>query len=135
LIKYIDEWIQQGKSIELASMCLFFLLKIHSVQLSTDRTVLQTLLSLRENVRRNLQNLKNIIGTSSFTELLIFLYQKDQQWIVFVGFNKAAMTWMKRAIEEETNTEFFDATAKLQQIRTKQRESKTKHLNYWEQDI
>lgn len=105
------------------------------MQLSTDRTVLQTLLSLRENVRRNLQNLKNIIGTSSFTELLIFLYQKDQQWIVFVGFNKAAMTWMKRAIEEETNTEFFDATAKLQQIRTKQRESKTKHLNYWEQDI
>jgi hypothetical protein len=52
----------------------------------------------------------------------------------YLGFNKAAMTWMRHAVEEETNTEFFDATAKLQQIRAKQ-ESKTKHLNYWEQDI
>jgi U3 small nucleolar RNA-associated protein 12 len=89
LIKYIDEWIKQGKSIELVANCLFFLLKIHSAQLSTDRTMLQTLLSLRENTRRNLQNLKNIIG-----------------------FNKAAMTWMKNSIEEATNTDFFDAATK-----------------------
>jgi hypothetical protein len=51
-----------------------------------------------------------------------------------LGFNKAAMTWMKNSIEETTKTDFFAATAKLQQIREKQK-AKTKHLNYWEEDI
>jgi len=44
------------------------------------------------------------------------------------------MTWMKNSIEEATNTDFFDAATKLQQIRAEQK-TKTKHLNYWEQDI
>jgi U3 small nucleolar RNA-associated protein 12 len=68
----------QGKELELVCRCMFFLLKVHMNQLVATRSMLPVLTSLRTNVRSRLQGLKDL-----------------------VGFNRAAMGFLKRALDVE----------------------------------
>jgi len=97
---YLNEWIIEGKDIELNCRCLFFLLKSHHNQLIANKSIVKVLNSLRKNTRIQLQQFKDI-----------------------VGFNHAALNYLKKNIELHTNKEFFFEQS-LEQHQSKK--SKTK---------
>ena len=59
---YLEDWISNSKELELSCRCLFFLLKIHYNQISTSKSILPTLISLKEITRKNLQKQRDLIG-------------------------------------------------------------------------
>jgi len=107
LLRFLNEWIIAGKHVELCARCIFFLLKTHNSQISSTKSLLDTLHSLKENTRAQLQKVKDIIG-----------------------FNKAAMNHLKRDIETSSSTDIFDSAAKFDEIQ-KRKKQKTGY-NYWE---
>lgn len=62
LIPYFDEWIRSGQSVERCSRCLFFLVKVHHNQITSQEMLLPTLQSLRENALPQISSLKDTIG-------------------------------------------------------------------------
>lgn len=99
LVNYLLSWIKQvyylvskinntqGTNVELSCRCLFFLLKIHNSQLVTNKSIVGALNELRQVTRARLRDIKDTIG-----------------------FNKAACQFLKRTIEANSNTEFFEAS-------------------------
>jgi len=97
-VEYLLIWIREGSQIELSCRCLFFLLKIHNNQLISNKNLVNTLHELKEVTRNRLQDLKDSIG-----------------------FNRAALQFLKRNIELSTNTEFFEASLKFVKQNKKQK--------------
>jgi U3 small nucleolar RNA-associated protein 12 len=107
LLRFLNEWVIVGKHIELCARCTFFLVKTHNSQISSTKSLLDTLHSLKENTRKQLQKVKDVIG-----------------------FNKAAMNHLKRDLESSISTDIFDSAAKFEEVQ-KRKKQKTGH-NYWE---
>lgn len=107
LLRFLSEWVIAGKYIELCARCTFFLVKTHNSQISSTKSLLDTLHSLKENTRKQLQKVKDVIG-----------------------FNKAAMNHLKRDLESSSSTDIFDSAAKFEEVQ-KRKKQKTGH-NYWE---
>eukprot|EP01103_Thecamoeba_quadrilineata_P012719 TRINITY_DN3347_c0_g1_i1.p1 TRINITY_DN3347_c0_g1~~TRINITY_DN3347_c0_g1_i1.p1 ORF type:complete len:846 (-),score=181.48 TRINITY_DN3347_c0_g1_i1:62-2599(-) len=77
LLEFLQKWSRQGKALELCSRIMNFLLRIHFNQLSSNPTqIRRVLLSLQKTNRKQLRRYKDI-----------------------VGFNQAALSFIKRDIE------------------------------------
>ena len=62
LVPFFDQWIQASKSVERCCRCLFFLLKVHHNQITSNEMLLPTLQSLREHALPQITTLKDTIG-------------------------------------------------------------------------
>eukprot|EP01116_Phalansterium_solitarium_P006507 TRINITY_DN18830_c0_g1_i1.p1 TRINITY_DN18830_c0_g1~~TRINITY_DN18830_c0_g1_i1.p1 ORF type:complete len:933 (-),score=243.72 TRINITY_DN18830_c0_g1_i1:56-2854(-) len=87
LFSYLNAFIEEGLNVELTCRCMFFLLKAHQNQIVSNKSLLTLMDSMKRNTRLRLQEAKDI-----------------------VGFNRSAMGFLKRNIELNTNTEFFEAS-------------------------
>ena len=110
LLEYINTWMKQNKKIEKISRILFFLLRMNQVQLSSQRSCLMILDSLKENTRKNLLDFKDVIG-----------------------FNLAAMNFLKTEIEARDDTQLFEVSEKLYQLKLEAARSQRTKRNYWEE--
>lgn len=100
---YLESWAREGKEVDLVARCLFYMLRIYQAQIGVTKDLRPVLLSLQKHVRAALQTHKDV-----------------------VGFNKAAMAYLRSNIELSSSASFFaDAPLKLAQIR--QQGTKRKH--------
>eukprot|EP01129_Flabellula_baltica_P008169 TRINITY_DN3224_c0_g1_i1.p1 TRINITY_DN3224_c0_g1~~TRINITY_DN3224_c0_g1_i1.p1 ORF type:complete len:934 (+),score=229.71 TRINITY_DN3224_c0_g1_i1:18-2819(+) len=110
LLAYIDTWIKSNKDIEKICRILFFLLRMNQVHISSHKACLMVLDSLREHTRKSINEFKNLIG-----------------------FNMAAMNFMRREIEARGDTQLFEISEKLHKLKLESASSRTSKRNYWEE--
>jgi len=108
LVDYVENWISSHQELLLSCRILFFLLKIHQVQISANKALLEKLYSLREKTRQYLEMHCDIMN-----------------------FNLAAMDYMRRQFQQNSANDFWRISNKLNKKKmAKAAEAKTK--NYWE---
>ncbi|XP_029314804.1 WD repeat-containing protein 3 [Cottoperca gobio] len=91
LLKLFSSYIQQGLEVELVCRCLFFLLKIHFGQISSNQMLLSVIDELRTNTVSKVREIRDVMG-----------------------FNSAALQFLQREIESKEDVMFFaDATGQL----------------------
>lgn len=99
LLKLCSSYIQQGLEVELVCRCLFFLLKIHFGQISSNQMMLSVIDELRTNTLSKVQEIRDMMG-----------------------FNHAALLFLQREIESKEDVMFFaDATGRLQEKKKRRR--------------
>ncbi|XP_077946986.1 WD repeat-containing protein 3 isoform X2 [Gasterosteus aculeatus] len=99
LLRLFNDYIQQGLEVELVCRCLFFLLKIHFGQISSNQMLLSVIDELRTNTVSKVQEIRDVMG-----------------------FNSAALQFLQREIENKEEVMFFaDATAQLAQKKKRRR--------------
>uniref|UniRef100_A0A8C5I6Q0 WD repeat-containing protein 3 n=1 Tax=Gouania willdenowi TaxID=441366 RepID=A0A8C5I6Q0_GOUWI len=99
LLKLFNTYIQQGLEVELICRCLFFLLKIHFGQISSNQMLLSVINELRTNTLHKVQEIRDLMG-----------------------FNKAALQFLQREIESKEDVMFFaEATGRLQEKKRRRR--------------
>eukprot|EP01133_Synstelium_polycarpum_P010856 gene10856-12646_t len=84
LFNYFVDWLEAGKNVELISKCVFFLVQTHQSQLSTTVDMVPLLKRLNGSIKERLQRERNIIG-----------------------FNRSAMSYLRREIETSRSFTFF----------------------------
>lgn len=109
LLKHLDTWVRAGRQIELCSRVLFYLVRLHQAQISSNRAGRDTLQSLRANIRTQLKKVKDTIG-----------------------FNMAAMGFMRRQLELGSDAMFYEVREKL--AKQKEEKQKKRPRQYWEDD-
>ncbi|EAU84697.2 WD-repeat-containing protein [Coprinopsis cinerea okayama7 len=85
LMGYLNLWAQKNRNIPLVSRILFFLLKTHHNQVAANRTMRTILIPLRRHLRAALQRQKDIIG-----------------------YNLAALNYIRNKNEAERTTEYYE---------------------------
>jgi U3 small nucleolar RNA-associated protein 12 len=85
LLSHIGTWINQGNNVELCTRVFLFILRLHHHQIIVNKKLQPILEQIRVASQRALQKTKDSIG-----------------------FNKAGMVFLKRQIEFETSSEFFE---------------------------
>jgi len=108
LLHYLDIWIRSNKRLHLCCTMLFFLLRIFQSQISANRTLRDTLNSLCIHTRQNLQKEKEMME-----------------------YNLVGMELIKKQIQEEDNTDFFEISSKLADI--EKRKKQTPVHQWWEE--
>ncbi|KAK3576496.1 hypothetical protein CHS0354_034171 [Potamilus streckersoni] len=99
LMKIFDIFISHSWEVELTCRCLFFLLRIHHGQITTNQVLLPIVDRLRSQTKERVR------------------VMKDQ-----IGFNLAGMQFLQADIESAENIMFFsDATGKFQVKKKKQK--------------
>ncbi|XP_072301134.1 WD repeat-containing protein 3 [Eucyclogobius newberryi] len=99
LLKLFNGYIQRGLNVELVCRCLFFLLKIHFGQISSNQMLLSVIDELRTNTLSKVQEMRDIMG-----------------------FNHAALLFLQREIESKEDVMFFaDATGQLKEKKKRRR--------------
>lgn len=78
LLTFIDGWLRDGQETEIVCRVLFFLLRVHQTQLAANRSLLPFMRSLQYYTRMQLQREAQVIG-----------------------FNKAAMSFLKRTLDAQ----------------------------------
>lgn len=78
LLTFLDGWLREGQETELVCRVLFFLVKVHQTQLAANRSLLSFLRSLQYYSKLQLQREAQVIG-----------------------FNKAAMVFLKRTLNAQ----------------------------------
>jgi len=84
VLEYLLEWLREGKSVELCCKILFLLLGLHHSRIVSNKALVATLTELQAVARQRLKE------------------QKDT-----IGFNKAAMLFMQRSIEQKNEESLF----------------------------
>ncbi|TNN04422.1 hypothetical protein fugu_001451 [Takifugu bimaculatus] len=93
LLKLFNGYIQQGLEVELVCRCLFFLLRIHFGQISSNQMLLTVMDQLRTNTVAQVRQIRDVMG-----------------------FNSAALQFLQREIESREEVTFFaEATGKLKE--------------------
>ncbi|KAF9247204.1 WD-repeat-containing protein [Melanogaster broomeanus] len=85
LMRYLDMWAQKGWKTALVSRITFFLLKTHHHQIVANRVMRTTLIPMRIHLRDALRREKDV-----------------------VGYNLAALQYIRRKIEAERTAQFFE---------------------------
>ncbi|KAF5322187.1 hypothetical protein D9619_000449 [Psilocybe cf. subviscida] len=85
LMVYLNIWAQKGWNITLVSRIIFFLLKTHHHQIVANRIMRTTLIPLRKHLRTALQRQKEVIG-----------------------YNLAALQFIRRKNDAERTAQFFE---------------------------
>ncbi|KAI9266512.1 WD40-repeat-containing domain protein [Phascolomyces articulosus] len=85
LLSYIESWAKKNWNIILISRVLFALIKMHHNQIVANRMMRPMLDSIRHELRANLQKQKDIMG-----------------------YNRAALTYLRRDWEARNTADFFD---------------------------
>ncbi|CAN9498465.1 unnamed protein product [Ophioblennius macclurei] len=99
LLKLFNSYIQQGLEVELVCRCLFFLLKIHFGQISSNQMMLSVIDELRTNTLSKVKEIRDVMG-----------------------FNSAALQFLQREIESKEEVMFFaEATGRLTEKKRKRR--------------
>jgi len=98
LLQLINLWMQNTWEVELTSRCLFFLLRIHHGQITSNEVLLTTIESIKDNSRSCIQELK------------------DQ-----VGFNLAGLRYIQSELELKNVSFFGDAKEILKKKKKKQK--------------
>ncbi|XP_029968522.1 WD repeat-containing protein 3 [Salarias fasciatus] len=99
LLQLFSSWVQQGLEVELVCRCLFFLLRIHFGQISSNQMLLPVLEQLRSNTLSRVQQIRDVLG-----------------------FNSAALQFLQRALQSREEVQFFsEAAGRLAERRRKRR--------------
>lgn len=99
LLTLFNSYIQQGLEVELVCRCLFFLLKIHFGQISSNQMLLSVIDELRTNTLSKVHKIRDMMG-----------------------FNSAALQFLQREIEGKEDVMFFaEATGKLNEKKRRRR--------------
>uniref|UniRef100_A0A8C9Y2Y9 WD repeat domain 3 n=1 Tax=Sander lucioperca TaxID=283035 RepID=A0A8C9Y2Y9_SANLU len=99
LLTLFNSYIKQGLEVELVCRCLFFLLKIHFGQISSNQMLLSVIDELRTNTVSKVREIRDVMG-----------------------FNSAALQFLQREIESKEDVMFFaDATGQLAEKKKKRR--------------
>ncbi|XP_034549876.1 WD repeat-containing protein 3 [Notolabrus celidotus] len=99
LLKLFNSYIQQGLEVELVCRCLFFLLRIHFGQISSNQMMLSVIDDLRNNTLSKVQEIRDVMG-----------------------FNSAALQFLQREIESKEDVMFFaEATGQLKEKKKRRR--------------
>ncbi|XP_059198830.1 LOW QUALITY PROTEIN: WD repeat-containing protein 3 [Centropristis striata] len=99
LLTLFNSYIQQGLEVELICRCLFFLLKIHFGQISSNQMLLSVIDELRTNTVSKVRQIRDVMG-----------------------FNSAALQFLQRELESKEDVMFFaDATGQLAEKKKKRR--------------
>uniref|UniRef100_A0A1A8G6Z8 WD repeat-containing protein 3 n=2 Tax=Nothobranchius korthausae TaxID=1143690 RepID=A0A1A8G6Z8_9TELE len=101
LLKLFSSYVQQGLEVELVCRCLFFLLKIHFGQISSNQMMLSIIDDLRTNTLSKVCEIRDVLG-----------------------FNGAALQFLQREIESKEDVMFFaDATGRLEEKKKRRRKN------------
>ncbi|XP_075994682.1 WD repeat-containing protein 3 [Genypterus blacodes] len=99
LLTLFNSFIHQSLEVELVCRCLFFLLRIHFGQISSNQMLLSVINQLRTNTLSKVCEIRDVMG-----------------------FNSAALQFLQREIESKEDVMFFaDATGRLQEKKKKRR--------------
>ncbi|PWA15612.1 hypothetical protein CCH79_00018458 [Gambusia affinis] len=99
LLKLFNTYIQQGLEVELVCRCLFFLLKIHFGQITSNQMLVSVIDELKTSTLSKVCQIRDVLG-----------------------FNSAALQFLQREIESKEDVMFFaDATGQLQEKKKKRR--------------
>ncbi|XP_067849056.1 WD repeat-containing protein 3 [Heptranchias perlo] len=99
LLTLFDEYIQLSLEVELICRCLFFLLRIHFGQITSNQMLLTVIDSLRKNTIGKINEMKDVIG-----------------------FNMAGLQFLQREIEAKEDVTFFaDATERFKEKKRKRK--------------
>ncbi|KAM4608896.1 WD repeat-containing protein 3 [Polymixia lowei] len=99
LLTLFNSYIQQGLEVELVCRCLFFLLRIHFGQISSNQMLLSVIDQLRTSTISKVREIRDVLG-----------------------FNSAGLQFLQREIENKEDVMFFaDATGRLDEKRKKRR--------------
>ncbi|KAJ3788819.1 WD-repeat-containing protein [Lentinula aff. detonsa] len=94
LMEYLNIWAQKNWNIILVSRIIFFLLKTHHHQIVANRIMRTSLIPLRKHLRSALQRQKEVIG-----------------------YNLAALKYLRRRDQAERVAHFFEDEASAEQLR------------------
>ncbi|XP_014852216.1 PREDICTED: WD repeat-containing protein 3 [Poecilia mexicana] len=99
LLKLFSSYIQQGLEVELVCRCLFFLLKIHFGQITSNQMLVSVIDELKTNTLSKVCQIRDVLG-----------------------FNSAALQFLQREIESKEDVMFFaDATGQLEEKKKRRR--------------
>ncbi|XP_056145530.1 WD repeat-containing protein 3 [Lampris incognitus] len=99
LLTLFNSYIQQGLEVELVCRCLFFLLRIHFGQITSNQMLLSVIDELRTNTVSKVREIRDLFG-----------------------FNGAGLQFLQREIESKEDVMFFaDATGRLEEKTRKRR--------------
>lgn len=99
ILKLFNEFIQLGSDIELLCRCLFFLLRIHFGQITSNQMLVPVIEKLKETTISKVSQVRDVIG-----------------------FNMAGLDFLKRECEARSEVMFFaDATSHLEEKKRKRK--------------
>ncbi|KAI4526071.1 WD40-repeat-containing domain protein [Schizophyllum commune] len=101
LMWYLNVWAQKDWNIILTSQVIFFLLRTHHHQIVANRIMRTSLIPLRRHLRAALQKQKEVLG-----------------------YNLAALQFMKRKVDADRTAEFYEQEMDEEKIREKIAEGK-----------
>lgn len=95
-LQLTDYWLERGWEVELTCRCLFFLLRVHHLQLMSSHPLLPTLLSLSQHTSTQITGLKDMYG-----------------------FNLAGLQFLRRELESKGTRVFEEAPTLVRKKRKK----------------
>uniref|UniRef100_A0A4W5PIV5 WD repeat-containing protein 3 n=1 Tax=Hucho hucho TaxID=62062 RepID=A0A4W5PIV5_9TELE len=99
LLSLFNCYVQDGLEVELVCRCLFFLLRIHFGQISSNQMLLTVIDELRTNTISKVREIRDVLG-----------------------FNSAGLQFLQREVESKEEVMFFaDATGRLEEKRRKRK--------------
>ncbi|KAI5106988.1 WD repeat-containing protein 3 [Silurus meridionalis] len=99
LLSLLNTYMQQGLEVELVCRCLFFLLRIHFGQITSNQMLLSVIDELRTNTISKMKEIRDVLG-----------------------FNSAGLQFLQREIESKEDVMFFaDATDRFEEKKRKRR--------------
>uniref|UniRef100_A0A3Q2QN19 WD repeat domain 3 n=1 Tax=Fundulus heteroclitus TaxID=8078 RepID=A0A3Q2QN19_FUNHE len=99
LLRLFNSYIQQGLEVELVCRCLFFLLKIHFGQITSNQMLVSVIDELKTNTLSKVCQIRDVLG-----------------------FNSAALQFLQQEIETKEDVTFFaDATGQLKEKKKRRR--------------
>ncbi|XP_056321145.1 WD repeat-containing protein 3 [Danio aesculapii] len=99
LLKLFNAYVKEGLEVELVCRCLFFLLRVHFGQITSNQMLLSVIDELRANTISQVREIRDVLG-----------------------FNSAGLQFLQREIESREDVTFFaDATDRFEEKRRKRR--------------
>ncbi|XP_069862551.1 WD repeat-containing protein 3 [Dipodomys merriami] len=99
ILKLLNEFIQLGSDIELLCRCLFFLLRIHFGQITSNQMLVPVIEKLKETTISKVRQVQDVIG-----------------------FNMAGLDYLRRECEAKSEVMFFaEATSQLEEKKRKRK--------------
>lgn len=99
LLKLFNAYVKEGLEVELVCRCLFFLLRVHFGQITSNQMLLSVIDELRANTISKVREIRDVLG-----------------------FNSAGLQFLQREIESREDVTFFaDATDRFEEKRRKRR--------------
>ncbi|KAH3767800.1 WD40 repeat [Pelomyxa schiedti] len=97
MLEYLEDWIRQGKNVEVCCHALTIILRIHMAQIQFHKELVPVLKSIREHASKHISCRKDVMG-----------------------FNLAALRYFQRDLEQSFNISFFEEVLpEIHEVQTK----------------